>query len=538
MNISRKYFWYFVVLVVVIYTFIVGIFFYDKANDTKHGQPVHALAKWTTYDTVNTYTKTIVQGNIEISSDLGNILAFYSSHQNIEVYEGDELIYKYPIVNNNPISKTPGYSWNFVQLPKALNNIQVIFSSPYKDVSKKIPDFYIGNIASITSHIIDSSLFPFILCIVMFFLGLIMATYYIVIHKKNKMVNANMLYLGIFAVFLSIWSINECPLTILIMQNNIATSYLSFLSLMLLPMPFAIFVKNFYNDTNKNWDIFFKLNIGQIVLCIALQLVHAYDLRETLWTTHVIMVILIAIVFYRSYNLLINSKNTKMVKMHLLCMIICVTTLLLDLLGYYMNMWDSNSFGRIGFLAYIVVLGITSTNDTASLIQMGQQADAYQRLAYSDQMTGLFNRTCFNVDFAEHEKKPDDVAIIDFDLNHLKHTNDTYGHSAGDKYIKNSARIINEIFSSIGKCYRVGGDEFVAIVPDASTIDIKYYIAMLESSVDACGREPENKDLHMQISSGCAIYSADIDGSLEDTYKRADKIMYEDKKNKKGVRTD
>ncbi len=538
MNISKKYFWYFVILVVVIYTFIAGMFFYDRAADTRQEQPVQALNKWTVYGVVNTYTKTIVKGNIEAGANFGNILAFYSSHQNIEVYEDNELIYQYPVKNNNPIAKTPGYCWNFVQLPKTLNNIQIIFTSPYKDANKKIPDFYVGNIASITSHIIDTSLFQFILCILMFFLGLVMAAYYLVIHKKNKMVNANMLYLGIFAVFLSIWSINECPVTTLIMQNNIATSYLSFLSLMLLPMPFAIFVKNFYNDTNKNWDIFFRLNISQIVVCIALQLAHAYDLRETLWTTHVIMGILIAIVFYRSYTLLCNSKSTKMVKMHLLCMIICVTSLLLDLIGYYMNVWDSNTFGRIGFLAYIIVLGITSTNDTASLIQMGQQADAYQRLAYSDQMTGLFNRTCFNIDFAEHEKKPNDIAVIDFDLNHLKRTNDTYGHNAGDRYIKNCARIINEIFSSIGKCYRVGGDEFVAIVPDASTVDITHYLAMLESSIDACGREPENKNLHMQISSGCAIYSSDIDASLEDTYKRADKVMYEDKKKKKGVRTD
>ena len=59
---------------------------------------------------------------------------------------------------------------------------------------------------------------------------------------------------------------------------------------------------------------------------------------------------------------------------------------------------------------------------------------------------------------------------------------------------------------------------------------------MLESSVDACNREPENKDLRMQISFGCAVYSPDTDKTLEDTYIRADKIMYNDKKAKKGIR--
>lgn len=536
LNINKKYFWYFAILVVLMYAFLIGIFIYDRDADSRLEQPMQSFREWKIYGVVNTYTKTIVKGSIEAEPGFDNVLAFYSSHQNVEVYNYNKLIYKYPTENNNPISSTPGYFWNFVQLPRELNSIQVVFTSPYKDANRKIPKFYIGNIASVTSHIINVSLFQFILCIIMFCLGLCMAAYYFVLHRKNSSVNANMLYLGIFAMFLSVWSINECPITTLIFKNNIVTSYVSFLSLMLLPMPFAIFVKNFYNDTSKNWDIFFRLNIAQIIICIALQLMKVYDLRQTLWTTHVIMGVLIVIVFYRSYNLLHTAKNTKTVKVHLLCMVICAVTLVLDLIGHYVGIWDSNTFGRIGFLTYIIVLGVSSTSATASLIQMGQQADAYQRLAYTDQMTGLFNRTCFNVDFAELEKKPNDVAIIDFDLNHLKHTNDTYGHSAGDRYINNSARIIKEIFSSIGKCYRVGGDEFVAIVPNSSSIDITYYLAMLESSVDACNRETENKDLHMQISSGCAVYSAETDRTLEDTYNRADKIMYEDKKKKKGVR--
>ena len=124
-----------------------------------------------------------------------------------------------------------------------------------------------------------------------------------------------------------------------------------------------------------------------------------------------------------------------------------------------------------------------------------------------------------------------DIAIIDFDLNNLKYTNDTLGHSAGDLYIKNCAAIIYEIFNGIGKCYRVGGDEFVVLIKKASTIDMTHYMAMLESSVDACNRE--NKNLKMQIAYGYAIFTANTDKNLEDTYNRADKMMYINKKDKK-----
>ncbi len=535
LGISKKYFRWFIFISAVISIFLAATFVYDSMYDTKHQQPVNACKEWTTYGVITTYSRTTVKGNIEARPDFGNILAFYSVHQNIEVYEDNDLIYKYPVKNNNFLSSTPGYCWNFVQLPKELNNIQIVITSPYKGYDRKIPTFYIGNMFSVCSYIVNDSLFQFLLCIIMFCLGLCMIGYYLVIHRRIKITDS-MLSLGIFSVFLSIWSINECHVTTLILKNNIVTSYIAFLSLLILPMPFAIFVKNFYGDDSKSWDIFFKVNLAQILCCIVLQIAHIFDLRETLWSTHVIMALLIGIVFYNSYNLLHNSKNTKIVKIHLICIVVCTAGLVFDLVGYYLNSWDNNCFGRIGFLAYIIILGISSTRETASLMQMGQQADAYQRLAYTDQMTGLFNRTCFNIDFDELEKNPADIAIIDFDLNHLKYTNDTYGHTAGDRYITNSAKIISEIFSSIGKCYRVGGDEFVAIVSDSSNVDITYYLAMLESSVDACNREPENKDLRMQISFGCAVYSPDTDKTLEDTYIRADKIMYNDKKAKKGIR--
>ena len=207
-----------------------------------------------------------------------------------------------------------------------------------------------------------------------------------------------------------------------------------------------------------------------------------------------------------------------------------------DIVAYYLDLWSGNICGRIGFLAYIVVLCVASMEESASLMKKGLEANAYQTLAYTDQMTGINNRTCFNIDFDKFSKAPDDVMVIDFDLNNLKYVNDTFGHSIGDQYIKNCATIIYEIFNGIGKCYRVGGDEFVVIIKDSSEIDTTHYLAMLESSVDALNRDnqkPELKIPKMQIAYGYAVYAPDLDKNLEETYNRADKLMYEDKKEKK-----
>ncbi len=515
---------------ITICIFIISIFIYDRATDTRQQQSPFTIAEWKDYQKTFYKKKTVLSGTISVNNSADNILAFYSVHQNVKVFVDSKLIYEYPVSNNNPLSDSPGYCWNFIVLPHNTNNIEIVFTSPYTPYLKNIPTFYIGNNFSLPAYIITSNIVPLSLCIIMLVIGFILVAYHIFV-SRNINTSGKLLKLGIFSIFLSIWSINECNITTLLLKNSLATSYLAFLSLLLLSFPFAMFVQTFYEDNSKIWNYFCKIDMIQIALCILFQITGIADLRETLWTTHVMMCILTAIILFQSHLLIKNGIHSHMIKIHLACILICSLTLLLDFIGFYSGSWNVNTFGRIGFLLYITVLGLASTKESAILMKMGLEANSYQKLAYTDQMTGMNNRTCFNIDFSELSKNPEDVAIIDFDLNNLKYTNDTFGHSAGDLYIKNCATIIDEIFDGIGKCYRVGGDEFVVLIEKASAVDIPHYMAMLEANVDACNRE--NRKLRMQIAYGYAIFMADTDKNLEDTYNRADKIMYANKKDKK-----
>ncbi len=517
---------------IVIFIFLTVILCYDRATDTRQQQSAYAVSQWTDCRTAFHNNKTVISGTITIDNSIGNVLAFYSVHQNIKVYVGNRLIYEYPVANNNPLSDSPGYCWNFVPLPYKTNNIEIVITSPYSSYLKNIPTIYIGNDFSLPAHIITKDILPFALCIIMLVLGIVLVSYHLFI-SRNINTSGKMLKLGIFSIFLSIWSINECSLTTLLLKNNLVTSYLSFLSLMLLSFPFAMFVQTFYEDESKIWNWFCQLDIAQIALCLVLALTNIADLRETIWTTHAMMIVLAVIIAAQSFILIKNGVHSRTVKLHITCIIICVITLMLDMFGFYTGTWDGNTFGRLGFLTYIIALGVSSARESTALMKMGQEANAYQTLAYTDQMTSMNNRTCFNVDFAKLSESPADIAVIDFDLNNLKRVNDTLGHSAGDLYIKSCATIIYEIFNGIGKCYRVGGDEFVALIEKASTIDMTHYLAMLESSVDASNREHKNAKMKMQIAYGCATYDPNTDQNLEDTYNRADKIMYINKKEKK-----
>jgi diguanylate cyclase (GGDEF)-like protein len=111
--------------------------------------------------------------------------------------------------------------------------------------------------------------------------------------------------------------------------------------------------------------------------------------------------------------------------------------------------------------------------------------DAYQqmeRLANNDYLTGLFNRRRLTTEYArlQHVARETGRALllVVWDLDDLKHVNDTQGHVAGDEYIKSFAQAlrVNMRTPSDARfgdaCFRVGGDEFISLHLDAPDGDI------------------------------------------------------------------
>lgn len=531
---KKMYFGIYTILFFFSLFFLISIFLFDAKDSTRQYYSSNNATEWTDYTVSSQGGTTIIRGTVSAIPYIENVLVFYSVHQNISIYCDDVLIYQYPVKNNNPLAATPGYNWNFVSLPQSENSLTITITSPYEGYDADIPTFHTGSMLTIIAEIININIISFLLCFVMFCLGTCMIVYWIYI-RLHMPIKLNLLQLGVFAILLSVWSVNESRFTTLLVRNNIACSYLSFISLMLLPLPFAMFVRSYYEDENKIWDIFFVTDVIQVFICLFLQMFKLVDLRNTLWTTHIMLGFLAITVLIASAKLLKNRNNSSNVKMNLFCIVICIITLIADLVAFYFGFWDSNSFGRLGFLLYIIILGFSSIKESASLMKLGQKVNTYQRLAFTDQMTNLSNRTAFERDFKVFSASPDDVAVINLDLNNLKHINDTLGHSFGDTYIIGAAKIISNTYANVGKCYRVGGDEFVVIIEQASHFDFPYYFNLMEWSIDSFNAT--QKDFHMQIAYGYAIYDSNVDKNLDATQRRADKNMYINKKEKKRLRS-
>lgn len=145
--------------------------------------------------------------------------------------------------------------------------------------------------------------------------------------------------------------------------------------------------------------------------------------------------------------------------------------------------------------------------------------------ATTDFLTGLYNRRYLD-NWLENMNEPRlyPLTLISADCNGLKYINDTYGHHIGDDYIKISARILKRALPSESVIFRMGGDEFLAIVPNTNEEEAIKFLQRLEKIASIC----EIKDESISISYGISTVNS-IEEDFSQHMKIADEKMYEEK---------
>ena len=151
------------------------------------------------------------------------------------------------------------------------------------------------------------------------------------------------------------------------------------------------------------------------------------------------------------------------------------------------------------------------------------------RKAYTDSLTGIRNVHAYQETQARYEQRIaegtlDEFGIVVFDLNGLKTVNDTQGHEAGDRYIREACVMICQQFKH-SPVFRIGGDEFVALLEGD---DYRNRHALLE----AFDRQVEQNKAEgrVVISSGMDVFHPETDEHYDAVFERADREMYEHKK--------
>ena len=173
-------------------------------------------------------------------------------------------------------------------------------------------------------------------------------------------------------------------------------------------------------------------------------------------------------------------------------------------------------------------------------------AEKYRLESRTDALSGLPNKAAYidkqaelaNNILASQEKDDSDFSfvIVSLDLNNLKKVNDNLGHDMGDRFIQQAAQVLKESVAGMGEAYRVGGDEFLALIySDDLENSYQDMIKKLNDKIDNLN-ENEKHDFPLSFAYGHAICSSTQSPSIHDCEKLADKEMYDCKHRMKAER--
>ncbi len=464
----------------------------------------------------------------------GKVIAYNSAHMEIEVTIDNETVYSL-MAENPDYMKTTGYYWNFISFTEADAGKELIFriTPVYADCEPK-GNFYYGERSAVERLIVKERIFRFATAAIILLVGILMLLYYVLIARKGQE-NEAFLHFTVFAGTLGVWYSCETQILELLLPWHILIALIDHLMLMLFPIPFLLFVRQLYRTkAHVLWDVSCYLNCAAVVLRLLLQITGICDLRGSLWITHVTIGCSIAVIVAFSIYEIVTGKLSKQARRNIFCVLVILFFVMLELVEYRTST-KNIPFGCIGFLFYIAVMSIAMVQESRGVMEQAKASELYRKLAFTDELTGLYNRAAFNRDL-ENRRVPDEektvykilpTVLFMFDLNDLKKCNDGYGHEYGDRYIRMVSEVIRQVFGPAGNCYRIGGDEFCTVMDFTSQEDIKDRYRRFLEEIEK--KNEQSFVVPVSVAAGYAVYDSEKDVSLEDAMKRADEMMYRNK---------
>ena len=154
------------------------------------------------------------------------------------------------------------------------------------------------------------------------------------------------------------------------------------------------------------------------------------------------------------------------------------------------------------------------------------------RISNVDMLTGLYNQNCYKEYLETEKKKAHDmnIGVMFFDVNNLKLLNDTKGHEYGDLLLQRCAKsLLNICDNDYSAAFRVGGDEFVVVVENATQEMMNHLASEWEQAMQNINTENKNmyEALECSMASGVALGK---NKEIEELIHCADIKMYENKK--------
>jgi len=156
--------------------------------------------------------------------------------------------------------------------------------------------------------------------------------------------------------------------------------------------------------------------------------------------------------------------------------------------------------------------------------------DRLEHLAALDAHTGLYNRrfgmSRMQEEFGRAVRTGSPLGLLMFDIDHFKKVNDTYGHLAGDRVIKQIGQVVRLVAREGDVIMRYGGEEFLMVLPGASLDDAAKVAERLRRTVEESHVAVGAQSIGVTVSVGAASFPACIVNDETDAVRIVDEALY------------
>lgn len=548
---NNKKLYFFMSFLLLLITIIIFSYFYNTRNENI----TYLNENWeltinnnlisNNFNVTKDKFETLKKGDIiELKNTIPNIdylddtLEIYLTYTSIELFLENELIYQSGLNEiNNDTMLCDGLKW--INLPNDISNknlyIKMIVGED--NAISCIKDIKISNRATITNYFIKDKILSILFGSFLLIFGLFLLSLF-ALSLTKEIFDEKIFYLCFYCLCIGFWLLTKENILTLILGDDITIKYIEYITLYLAPISVLGFISNIKDDKN-NCLLFNKylIRFGFILFGILttstfiLQLLNIIHFKQTLIYFQ-ISIISISICLFINIILDIKKKlfydKTIIWGIIIMFFSICLDVIIFNLNtfnNHFINFYSSNTT-IFGIMILLFALAKTYYKTIMNLIIQNSREEMLEKLAFSDILTGLNNRTWYEQYIANPQKE---YTMISMDLNNLKQTNDNLGHNQGDELIKRFANILQNTFSIDAHTIRFGGDEFLVILEHINREKVSNTIKEMNKMISLINKK-YNDEIDISVSYGIAYSNEKEKSNPNDIYKLADKRMYKMKK--------
>lgn len=476
------------------------------------------------------------------------MLELYSLHSVTDVYLDNELIYTYghELYESGELI---GYGKNYISMPDdyAGKELRISLVVAENNAFDRLQALAIvdGN------HFFQKALAEHRITLLIVFFLIMFGIIVMALSAIMRVVNVSFsqtFCIAMFSFLVGCWTLCNSDLLIYFITNLRVKVTIEYVTLFALPLPFTFYFKGRVDD--KRTPVWLKVlfwilsgvEVAFFVTAYSCQQLNLAHYPEFVPICQVLMVLtLIFIVLVnRQGRKKSKTKGTDTINIGFAIAIVAVVWELLRynlskyVFGFRKNQYSSTVC--IVILIIVITLLIDFAQDVSKNVYKSAQQRLLEQMAYVDELTGLSNRRRCEETLLDLKQRAIPYAVLSLDMNFLKKVNDSLGHEKGDALLKRFAEMLMEVYGLHGTVGRMGGDEFIVILPEVTREDAENLISHMKATM----LRMNVNTTQLKLSTAYGLAMSDEVGKDQDAhaaYRLADERMYENKRQSKLGRT-